>query len=802
MASTIKGLMIEIGGNTQPLIKAMGEVNRVSRDLQSELRQVDRLLKLDPGNTDLITQKQKILAEQVNNTKERLETLKEAEKQAQEQFKQGKIGEDQYRAIQREVIKTEEELKKVSKQLKEMDWKSVTDGLDKFGKKSTEIGKDMSLKVTAPILGIGAAATKIGMDFEQSISKVEAMSGATEEEMVRLEKAARDAGASTSKSASDAADALGYMALAGWDVNKSIDGLMPVLRLSEAGQIDLAKASSLVTDSMSAMGIEVEDLEKYLDIVAQTARSSNTDIDQMAEAYLGVGGVLRGLNIPLEESALALGMLANAGLKGSEAGTSLNKIILNLTAPTGRAAKALEELGYSAFDSQGNFKGLETVLFDLKEMTSEMDMEQRNMYLSMIAGAEHIDGMNALMNGLDDSYEELTVSIKEADGALNEVATTMQDNNKGGLVELSSALEELALKIYDVLKPAIAELIEFIQGIVDWLNNLSPEMQQTIVIVAGLAAAIGPLLIVIGKMSTGLSALIKLFAPMIAGTAGATGATGGLSAVIAAITGPIGIAIAAVVAITAVIVTLWKTNEDFRDGMKKVWENIKQIIDGAIKIIKGIVQTFIGLITGDWTKFTDGLKQIWEGMWQVIKNIVSGAWNLMKTAFGTLKSNISNFFTGMARDALVWGKNLISGFIDGIKSMASAVSNAVSGVVGGVKDFLGFSSPAKKGEGRFIVEWGENMIGGFIDGINKAMPELNKVMKVAISPLNNKGVPGDTNNFNMDDFTKSINGAIKGASGEVNLHVVVQVGDETLAEKVASNINRQSMIKGKSLIKV
>lgn len=735
MANKIKGLTIEIGGETTALNKALGEVNKHSRDLKSELRDVERLLKLDPGNTELVAQKQKILAESIENTSNKLETLKEAERQAQEQFKKGEIAEEQYRAIQREVVKTEEELKKMNKQLKEMDWKGLTDNLDKFGKKSTEIGKDMTKKVTLPILGVGAAAAKIGMDFEQSMSKVEAMSGATSEEMGRLEKAARDAGASTSKSASDAADALGFMALAGWDVNKSIDGLMPVLRLSEAGNIDLARASSLVTDSMSAMGIQVEDLEGYLDIVAQAARSSNTDIDQMAEAYIKVGGTLRGLDVELEESALALGFLANAGIKGAEAGTGLNAVMLNLTAPTGRAKEALDELGYSAFDNEGNFKGLEAVLFDLQAATKDMDTEQRNMYLSMIGGKEHVKTLNALMNGLDDSYDSLKTSINEADGALNEVAETMMENNKGGLVELGSALEELALKIYDVIAPAIENLISFIKGVVDWLNNLSPEMQRTIVMLAGLAAAVGPVLIVVGKMSLGLSALIKLFAPMTTGLVTATGATGGLSAAIAFITGPIGIAIAAIAAITAVIVILWKTNEDFRDKMEEVWENIKGIIDGVITIIKGIIEAFIGLITGDFTKFADGLVKIWEGMWNTIKNVVAGAWNLLSGVFGALLGNIKSWFTGLASSAYNWGKNMISGFINGIKSMASAVGNAVSGVVGKAKDFMGFGSPTKEGEGRYIVEWGQNMIGGFIDGINQALPDLQATMRNVIPNL-------------------------------------------------------------------
>lgn len=788
MSKNIKGITIEIGGNTQPLNNALEGVNKKSRDLQGELRQVDRLLKLDPKNTDLIAQKQKILAESVENTKNKLETLKEAEKQAQQQFKEGKIGEEQYRALQREVIATEQNLKNLEKQLKETNngWKDVADGLDKFGTKSTEVGKDMTKKVTLPIVGIGVAAAKIGMDFEQSMSKVQAMSGATSEEMERLEKSARDAGATTSKSAKDAADALSYMALAGWDVDTSISGLMPVLRLAEAGNIDLARASSLVTDSMSAMGIQVQDLPRYLDVVAQTARSSNTDIDQMAEAYLGVGGTLRGLGVPLEESAISLGMLANAGIKGSEAGTKLNKILLNLTAPTGQAKKALDELNLSAFDSEGKFKGLDNVLFEVKNKTKDMTTEQRNMYLSMIAGSAHVDGMNALINGLDDSYAELKESIGEADGALNEIAETMMDNNKGSITNLLSALEELALKIYDIIAPAIADLIAKLQGVVDWLNNLSPGVQQAIVVIAGLVAAIGPVLIVVGKMATGLSAIIKLFGGFSAASGaasaaatGATTATGGLSAVIAAITGPIGIAIAAIAAIGAVIVGLWKTNEEFRENIKAIWEQIKEIFTLAFEAVKGIImgfyeglklwweehsekilkvinilweaigfivnvalniirslfEVFISLFTGDWEGLGERIKDIWSGMWNAIKGVVQGAWNLLESAFKSLYDNIAGWFSDLVSDAVSWGKNMIQGFIDGIKSMISKVKSAVSSVTSAVSGFLGFNSPAKEGEGRHIVKWGYNMIDGFIEGMQRAMPELQTSAKAIIPNL-------------------------------------------------------------------
>src|SRR5690554_789150 len=172
MSRYIRGITIEIGEDTQKLTKALEDVNKKTRDIRGELRQVERLLKLDPKNTELLAQKQKLLSNAIENTRQKLETLREAERQVQQQFQEGKVGEEQYRAIQREVIKTEEELKKLNKQLKEMDWKGITDGLDKFGKKATDVGKGLTKKVTAPIVAIGGAGAKMALDLEHSIKKV------------------------------------------------------------------------------------------------------------------------------------------------------------------------------------------------------------------------------------------------------------------------------------------------------------------------------------------------------------------------------------------------------------------------------------------------------------------------------------------------------------------------------------------------------------------------------------------------------------------------------------------------------
>ena len=776
MAAKIKGITIEIGGNTQPLNKALEDVNKKSRDLQSELRQVERLLKLDPKNTELLAQKQKLLSDAISNTKEKLDTLREAERQVQEQFKRGEIGEEQYRAIQREVIKTEEELKKLNKQLNEMGWKSVTDGLDKFGKKATDIGKSMSAKVTAPILGVGAAATKIGMDFEAAMSKVQALSGATAEEMAKLEKQAREMGAATVFSASEAAEAQAFLAMAGYDVAQIMDSLPGLLDLAAAGQLDLGRAADITTNIMSGFNIEAEKTAEVADVLAKAAASANTSVEQMGDAMSYVAPVAAGAGLSLEETAAAIGILSNAGIQGQRAGTALRGIIASLQNPTGQTAKALETLGLTVDDVNPSMHSLTDILRTLQE--AGMDSSQAMQLVGTAAGPALI----ALMSQGSEGLAEFTEQLENADGAAARMAETMTDNLYGRIQEMKSAFEEVALTIYDNIQPALEWLVEQIKGLADWFNNLSPSMQNTIIVIAGIAAAIGPLLIVLGQMSLGLSSIIKLIGPLTTGLTGATGATGGLSAAIAAITGPIGIAIAAIVAITAVIVTLWKTNEDFREGIRQVWENIKEIIDGVIKVIKGIIQAFIGLITGDWTRFTEGLKNIWSGMWQAIRNIVAGAWNLLSTVFNTLKNNITNFFTGMIRSAVDWGRGLISSFIDGIKSMIGRVRDAVSSVVGTVKDYLGFSSPTKKGEGRFIEDWGYNMIEGFMDGMKKAMPQLQSTL--------NAMIPNMSQNYTSSTFN---------TTNSFVVHAVIR--EENDIKKVAQELYKlqQQSARGRGL---
>ena len=718
MAKDLGSLNVKIGLDSSGFQNGIASLNREMRVLDSQFKASTAALGDHGKGLDGLKLKSDSLTKQTDIQKQRVEALEAAHKKSVESKGQdAKATQDleiKLNNAKAKLSEMESDLKKVNKEIETQSssWYKLGQALEPIGSKMQDIGKgmqsvgkDLSVKLTAPIAGIGAAAIKIGMDFEESMSKVKAMSGATNEEMVLLEKAARDAGASTSKSAKDAADALGFMALAGWDSTTSMEALMPVLRLSEAGNIDLARASSLVTDSMSAMGLTTKHLPGYIDIVAQTARSSNTDIDQMAEAYLKVGGTLRGLGIPLEESALALGMLANSGIKGSEAGTALNAVMVNLTAPTGRAKQALEELSFSAFDSEGNFKGLENVLFDLKDKLSGMTEEQRNTYLAMIGGKEHVKDLNALLNGLDDSYDDLTQSIKESDGALEDVAKTMQDNNKGSLTELKSAIEELGLKIYDVLKPSIGNIIEAIQGFIDKLNSLSPAQQETIVKIGLLVAAIGPALLIFGKIITVVGSAITAFSTISTAVAGAGGA-------MALLTGPIGIAIGAITAIIAIGVTLYQNWDTIKEkagelmaGIKEKWNGIKENTAEALENVKTTVSDKWENVKTNTSETLSNIKSSVSEGWNNVKTKTSETWENIKTntstSWGFIKGKIDEHGGGI--------KGILGTYMDGYKLAWETGLNAMDIVTGGK-----FSDMANKVKESF------DKVKGWIDGaINK-----------------------------------------------------------------------------------
>nr|WP_325300167.1 phage tail tape measure protein [uncultured Dysosmobacter sp.] len=337
-------------------------------------------------------------------------------------------------------------------------------GIGKLGK----IGATGLAAAGTAIAAVAGASINVGRDFEAAMSSTAATAGATAEEYDKLKAAAMEMGRTTSKTATESANALEYMALAGWSVDDSIKGLPGVLRLSEATGLDLARTSDLVTDSMSACGVSVDELSGFLDICAKANNKSNQTAEQLMEAYIGVGGTMKNLNVSTAESATALGVLANRGIKGSEAGTALNAIMTNLTTGTGQAGKMMEQLGLSAFDSQGNFIGMEATLQQLNGRLAGMTDEERNAALAAIGGKHHVDALNALLSGLNETTEDgstewanLYGELTHANGALEEMAATKMDNLNGDLAILQSALQDCGIRIYDSLQEPLRSVTQY-----------------------------------------------------------------------------------------------------------------------------------------------------------------------------------------------------------------------------------------------------------------------------------------------------------------------------------------------------
>ena len=315
-------------------------------------------------------------------------------------------------------------------------------------------------------------------DFEQAMANTAAICGATADDYARLQQAALDMGKATTKTATESAEALGYMSLAGWDVNESIAGLEPILRLSEATQMDLATCSDLVTDSLSALGLQVDDLGGYLDVAAMANNKSSQTAQMLMEAYIAVGGTMKNLHVPIQESAAALGVLANRGIKGSEAGTALNAVINNLTTGTGQAGKMMDKLGISAFDSNGKFIGLAETIRVVDEATKDMTEEQRNAALAALGGKEHIDALNDLISGLNtttadgrNEWEALTDNLYNADGALSTMAATVTDTLKGAISIFGSAIDDMKIRLAQTFAPAAKDAINAVSAVIPSITD-------------------------------------------------------------------------------------------------------------------------------------------------------------------------------------------------------------------------------------------------------------------------------------------------------------------------------------------
>ena len=722
-ASRIKGITIEIGGDTTKLQTALKGVNTEIKNTQAQLKDVERLLKLDPGNTELLAQKHKLLGQAVEETKNKLETLKTAQQQADEALKNGTISKDQYDALQREIIETEQELKRLEEQANQSatalqkiaatgeKWKEVGGNIESAGKKL--------LPVTATVTALGTASVKTAADFESSMSKVAAVSGATGSDLEALTKKAREMGSKTKFSASEAAEAMNYMAMAGWKTEDMLLGIEGVMNLAAASGEDLATTSDIVTDALTAFGLSAQDSGHFADVLAAASSNANTNVSMMGETFKYAAPIAGALGFSVEDTAEAIGLMANAGIKSTQAGTSLRTIMTNLSGDVKICGQNIGEVTIATTNADGSMRDLSDILTDCRVAFSGLSESEQAAAAEALVGKNAMSGFLALMNASEGDIDKLSGAIDNCNGAAQNMADIMNDNLEGQLTILKSQLQELAISFGEILLPAVKSIVSFLQGFINVLNSMPDGMKQTIVTIALVAAALGPVLIIIGKVISAVGTIMTIV-PKLAGVIKTVqGAFAALNATMLA--NPIVLIIAAIAALVAAFIYLWNTNEEFRQFWINLWEDIKEIaitvwealkafFSAAWEAIKATAETIWNALATFFTGLWEGIKNTFTTVVNAISTFLTTMWNTIKTVAETVWNAISTFFTTIwtAIKTVVttvvtaistflttaWNtiKTTITTVLNAIKSVFetiwNAIKTAITTVVNGIKNTI------------------------------------------------------------------------------------------------------------------
>lgn len=568
----------------------------------------------------------------------------------------------------------------------------IGSNLQSAGKSITSAGKTLTTHVTVPIVGLGTAAVKTTSDFESAMSKVSAISGATGSDLDALNQKAQEMGAKTKFSATESAEAFTYMAMAGWKTEDMLQGIDGIMALAAADGLDLATTSDIVTDALTAFGLSADDSGHFADVLAAAASNANTNVSLLGESFKYAAPVAGALGYSAEDTAIALGLMANAGIKGSQGGTALRSSLSRLIKPTDDAAALMEQYGLSMTNADGSMKSLGEVMEMLRTKMGGLSEAEQAQAAATLFGQEAMSGMLAVINASDSDYEKLTSAIYGADGAAQQMADTMLDNLSGQLTLFKSALEGLAIQFGEILMPYIKQFVQWLQNLVQKLQEMTPEQKEQIVKWAAFAAAIGPVLLAVGKLVTGIGNVISVFGKLKTAIPAVKGALVAVKGAIAGISAPVVAVVAVIGTLVAAFATLWKTNEEFRNKITAIWNQIKGTFD---KLCQGIVDR-LNKLGFDFENIGEVLKAIWKGFCDFLAPIFEGVFQNIANTFDTIVNvilGILDFFIAIfigdwegAWDAI---KGIFESIWNGIVAWFQNIGNTLLGILDAICGWFG-----------------------------------------------------------------------------------------------------------------
>lgn len=603
MAGTIKGITIEFRGDTTSLDDALRKIKNETKGIDSNLRDVNRGLKFNPSSVELWRQKQTLLTQKLNETKEKVTLLKDTLKKVD--AGEIELSAEETDRLKRELVEAESKAKYFSAELRKIgnvNLRALGEQFKAVGDKMTEVGKNLTTKVTLPLAAVGTVAAKKFAEVDKTMQLTNSTMGNSAQEAELLNKAMKSAAASSTYGMSDAATATLNFARAGLSAQQAADALAPAMALAagEGGELDTVSAGLVAT--INGFHGSFDQAAQYADVFANACNNSALDVNSLSNAMSVAAPIFSAAGYNVKDAALYMGVMANNGIEADKAANSLKTGLARLVSPAKEGAAMMDQLGISVTNSDGTMKDSVQIQKELHDAFSQLSESEQIAAASAIFGKNQMAPWLALINTAPGDVNALNEALGQ-NGTAMEMQAAMMSGFAGSIEQLKSGLDVLLTSLGEALAPVIQKVVAGLQALVNWFNSLSPQMQSVIAVIGVIAAALGPVLVILGTLISSIGSIISVIgivAPLIAGLAG-----------------PIAIAVLAITALIAIGVALYKN-----------WDTIKA---KAIEIKNNIVATWNG-IKASVIAAVNNLKAQLSAAWASIKATASAAWNAVKTA--------------------------------------------------------------------------------------------------------------------------------------------------------------------------